>query len=65
VLFNTRVSIMIVLDVAHSFFFNNAFHTSSLGIYEDVTNVWLLLIMFIWSCGGYRWCLEKGKFRVL
>ena len=63
--FNTRVWIMIVLDVSHSFVFNNTLQTSSLGIYDDVTNVWLILIRFIWSCGGYRWYWEKCKFRLL
>ena len=40
----SRVFIMIVLDVSHSFVFKRTLHTSSLGIYEDGTNVWLYLI---------------------
>ena len=38
----SRVFIMMVLDVSHSFVFKNALHASSLGIYEDGTNVWLV-----------------------
>ena len=44
--------------------FQNTFHTSSLGTYEDVTNVWVNLIQFIWSCGVVG-AKQKGKFRVI
>ena len=38
----SRVFIMIVLDVSHSFVLKTTLHTSSLGIYEDIINVWLV-----------------------
>jgi hypothetical protein len=35
---------MMISDFSHSFVFKNTLHTSSLGTYEDVTNVWVDLI---------------------